>query len=565
VIRSRTHHGVWLILVATVMLGLACGELEGVTPADSSEVSESDTSPYLGTTTSDEPPQMGGRLIYGLPAETNSWNPSTGQWAAYSMQVARALFDPLFLFDAEGNVQPNIVERTEHSPDYTEWTITIRPNVKFHDGTTVTADDILRTTRIYRESPVLGGVWTRSPLDGTTVLDDRTFRVRYKKPWPTFRESSTSSLAMVVDPDWLTESESTFRHDKPVGTGPFRIESWEPGKRLVATRNPDYWQKDRWGNQLPYLDRIEFQIVTSDQERLQLLEAGRLDVMMQTLTTPDLGKTRAQCRQGQLQCFSDEKGETPENLVVLNTSRAPLNNLDARAALAKAIDRDDFVRKITGGLTTPADSMYSSTSPWYTPTQYPNFDPAGAARLVERVKMKNRGVFRFELLSAATDDSTRIALYLQEAWRKVGIDVRISTLDNRTKIINQVTGRYDASLTQLFDNGHPTGVVAYVDPDTARGENLSLSFSRITDPELGVRIEELLRGDPEEGHWRAASARLVERVNVMLPFVWLDHAPRTFFARPNVVNITQAYLPDGKLADDFHLGSHALSQVWIKR
>jgi ABC-type transport system substrate-binding protein len=181
------------------------------------------------------------------------------------------------------------------------------------------------------------------------------------------------------------------------------------------------------------------------------------------------------------------------------------------------------------------------------------------------VKVRNRGIFRFELMTPATDNGSRIAQYLQQAWKKVGIEADILSLENSTKIIRQLKGDYQASLTQLFEATHPSQLTAFLDPGATRDGDLSLVFSRLNDPELGTRIEDLLRGEPEVGVWRAATARIVERVNVMIPFIWLDHAPRNFFARPNVVNITQATLPDGRVAQDFVLGSHSLSQIWIKR
>jgi peptide/nickel transport system substrate-binding protein len=546
-----------------VVLGLSCGVVDDASPPDNDHVGETReiaAGPYLNSMTSDEPPRIGGRLVYGLPAETNSWNPSIANWAAYSMQVARALFDPVYLFDADGNVQNNLVEKVEHNADHTEWITTIRPGVKFHNGRTLTAADIVNATNYYRESPVLGGTFHLFAITEEVAISERSYRTRTSKPWPTFRQQATHQLAFIIEPQWLRSSDFA----KPIGTGPFKIETWEPGKRLTVTRNPDYWRRDRWGNTLPYLDRIEFQVITDDQERANALKTGKLDIMMQTLTTPDILTLQADCRNGQLQCFSDVKGETPEDLVVLNTTKPPLNGLAARRALALAIDRADFVKQLTGGLNEPADSMYSPASPWYSPTAYPNYDPAEATRLAEQVKARNRGTFRFELLTAPTEDALRVAQYLQAAWKKVGIDVDVSTTDNQKKIIRQVSGDFQASLTQMFDDAHPASMTVWLDPAQAREGGFSMVVSRLNDPEIGHRIETLMRGEPSEIAWRAATAELVERVNTLIPFIWLDHAPRTIIARPNVVNVVRATLPEGQPAQDFHLGSHALSQIWIK-
>jgi peptide/nickel transport system substrate-binding protein len=552
-----------LLLSSTAVLGLACGNLDQPPGSADGGGAASASSPYLGTVSSDDPPQTGGSLIYGLPAETNSWNPGVAQWGAYSYQVARALFDPLYLYDADGNIQKNVVESAEHNADFTEWTTTIRPNIKFHNGRKLTAADLVESQRTHRSSPVLGGVYTLATIESSEAVNETTWRVRTRKPWPTMQHASTSQLSFVVDPNWLklTAPEDLLR---PVGTGPFRVERWDVGKSMTVVRNPDYWRSDQWGNKMPYLDRIEFRIIPSDRERGNLLQAGKIDIMQQVINTPDLLPLRAECRAGRLQCFSDEKGETPEDLIVLNTTKAPLNSLDARRALVMAIDRDDYVKKVTDGLNEPADSMFAPSSPWYSPTNYPGYNPTEAARLAERVKVRNKGMFKFELMAGASEEQTKVAQYLQAAWRKVGIDVQVSNLENSKKIIKQVTGDYQASITQLFESMHSSGMSAYLDPAQTQSQ-FTMVFSRLNDPEMGNRIEDLLRAEPNESAWRAATARLVERVNVMIPFIWLDHAPRNIVARPNIVNITHATLPDGQVAMDFHAGSHALSQVWVKR
>jgi hypothetical protein len=120
-------------------------------------------------------------------------------------------------------------------------------------------------------------------------------------------------------------------------------------------------------------------------------------------------------------------------------------------------------------------------------------------------------------------------------------------------------------LTQLFDAAHPVVNFAFFDPFQAVDAPLSLSFPRLRDPELSNLVETFLRVNPEPSEQRALNTRIMDRVNEIVPFVWLDHAPRSIFAHPNVVNIVQATLPDGEIAQDFLLGSHPTSQIWIKR
>jgi peptide/nickel transport system substrate-binding protein len=559
VIRSRRT---LLVLAVVGMLASGCGRIyrEGdPLGPDSGQLSQN--SPYLGTTTSDDQPTPGGRLVYGLPAETNSWNPAVAQWGAYSLEVARALFDTLYAYDADGNAQPNLAAGAEHNEDYTVWTIALRPGIKFHNGRSLTSYDIIQATEFFRSSEVIGGAYHLTAMDHAEVIDDLTYRVYATKPWPTMKDSSTTALAVAADITWLKSTD--WAH--PIGTGPFKIESWDLNHSIVLSRNRDYWRTDRWGNRLPYLDSIEFRVIPSDQQRANALSSGDLDIMMQTLPTAGLLALRQECREEKLQCFSDEKGETPENYVVLNTSIPPFDDIDARRALALAVDRDDYVRQVTGGLSTPADGVHAPGSPWYTPSVYPAYDPDEARHLAEKVRARQGGDFRFTLMGASSEESTRIMQYLQAAWKKIGIEADIDLAENQQKIIRQLTGDYQASVTQNFDYTRPTVTAAFFDPSQTAPGKPTLVFSRLNDAELGARIETLVRAAPTMEAWRTANTAVMNRLNELVPFIWLDHAPRTIVARPNLVNVVDATLPDGEVAADFTGGAHGLSQIWVRR
>ena len=89
-------------------------------------------------------PVVGGAVSYGLPHETNSWNPALAQWGSYSMTEARALFDFLTTFDSQGNIKPYLAESLDHNGDFTTWTIKLRSGVTFTNGKAFDANTLLR-------------------------------------------------------------------------------------------------------------------------------------------------------------------------------------------------------------------------------------------------------------------------------------------------------------------------------------------------------------------------------------------------------------------------------------
>ena len=186
---------------------------------------------------------------------------------------------------------------------------------------------------------------------------------------------------------------------------------------------------------------------------------------------------------------------------------------------------------------------------------------------MQRVKARNRGVFKFSscIVAGQRGAAPGSAQYLKKAWKKVGIDVEVVAHDNQRKIILRSPATTRRRSPSCSSRRHPAQITTFIDPNQTREGQRSLVYSRLNDPGLTPRIEALLRGSPEVGVWQAATADLIERVNTMVPYIWLDHAPRNFFARTNVVNITQSTLPGGRVAADFHMGSHPLSQIWLKR
>jgi len=546
------------ILAATAvpMLG-ACGK----TPTESANGrGDLDVGTYANTDHSDDVPAKGGYLRYGLPAETNSYNPGLAQWGAHSMQVARALFDPLFEYDANGEVHPFLLERADHNADFTEWTMVVRDNVHFHNGRKLTANDVQRVALALIGSKVVGTAWAINDLSGARVVDDRTLVVQSVKPWVTLPHQSASQLGFVPDPDWMDTGD--WAH--PIGSGPFMIEHWEPGHELTLKRNPDYWQTDRWGNRLPYLDRIGFEIVPDDTDRFQMMRNGDLDVLMQTAPGPAAATLVQSAKAGQIQLVTDDKGETSEDFVLLNTLRPALSDVDTRRGLAAAIDRQEASRALTQGVNPPADGMFEPTSPWYVPTNYPAYDPNQARTLIARSEGRTGKPLTFVLKGADTPEGLRTLNFVKEQWAKAGIDVRVEGVKLSNMLITMLQGDFDALLLQHFDYPNPAPELVFVNPAQVKpiGE-FTLSLSRITDAGISKAIDGTLHS--LDGDVRKQSVALLQqRLGELVPYIWLMHGRRHIAARPGVVNLVHHTLPDGAPGMDFLLGSHRLDQVWLR-
>jgi peptide/nickel transport system substrate-binding protein len=555
------RRGRWRILALALAVGLVGFGACGRTPAEDADgAGNLDVGSYENVDHSDEAPRTGGYLRYGLPAETNSYNPGLAQWGAHSMQVARAIFDPLFEYDEDGEVHPFLLERAEHNEDYTEWTLVLRDNITFHNGRKMTATDLSRVSAQLMASEVVGAAWAINDLSGARIVDDRTLVVQSTKPWVTLPHQSASQLGFVPDPDWMESPD--WEH--PVGSGPFKVDRWAPGTELSLKRNPDYWRTDGRGVRLPYLDRVDFEIIPDDSDRLDLLRRGALDVLMQTAPGPAAAQLISTARDGEIQLVTENRDETPEDFVLLNTMRPPFTDVATRRGLATAIDRQAASQYLSQGVNPPADGMYEPSSPWYVPTSYPNYDPAQARTLLDRAIVRDGKPLSFVLKGPDTPEGLRAMNFVRDQLAKVGVEVRLEGVQLSQMLITMLQGNFDALILQHFDYPNPAPEMVFVNPAQVKpiGE-FTLSLSRVTDAGITGAIDGALHSlDPAAR--KNATALLQQRLGEIVPYLWLVHGRRHIAARNGIVNLVNHTLPDGAPGMDFLLGSHRLDQAWLR-
>ncbi|MYI55493.1 MAG: ABC transporter substrate-binding protein [Acidimicrobiia bacterium] len=241
----------------------------------------------------------GGRLTLATISEPLTFNLAVSNDAG-SSNVLGYLFEGLtetsWLTD---EIEPSLAESWEHSTDGLTWTFQLRRDVTWHDGEPFTAHDVDFTFNriIYNdEIPASAratfefrhldedGAWQTDRMD-VTALDDHTVQIVLPVPFAPFLRSLGTAiypehlLAPHVDAGtfasvWDIETDPA----EIIGTGPFMIASYEPGERLVLSRNPNYWKTDADGNRLPYLDEVVHVIVEDLEDELAAFLDGGSDV-----------------------------------------------------------------------------------------------------------------------------------------------------------------------------------------------------------------------------------------------------------------------------------------------
>jgi ABC-type transport system substrate-binding protein len=547
--RGRRRALTLAALAAVIALILtSCGsKVDDATTASAAE-------PHSNLLTSTGPPKRGGTLVFGLSAESNGWNTSFNQWGPSGLTVARAIFDTMATFDEHGDVKPFLLESFTPSDNFTTWTLKLRPGIKLHNGKPVTATTIVRN-QMFLKSSAQAGVLYRQ-IDRFEAVDDLTVKAYTTVPDTVFPMLLGSQLGVVVDPDWLESGDSLH----PIGTGPFMLDSWTIGKKLVVKRNPNYRRKDANGESLPYLDGIEFPVIPDSSQMTSALRAGDVDAI-QSMDTGQYDTFRAD---EAYQEYAPDRAQQPESAIALNTSKAPFDDLDARRALALATDRAALLEMLGMRADQATDGPFPQDSPFFTDAGFPRFDLDQATRLATKVKGAH-GSFSFTLVTTTDPFATRLAQVLQQQWQAAGIDVQISNIEAAPMLIRVVTGDYQAmTWTASLSPDPREEATAFWAPPSKAGDLISLNLTRFQDPAVEKAVNDAM-ATQDPATIKDQIAVIQRRFADQVPWIWLYRQPQFVLANRSVVNVVNWTLPDGTPAQPLYRGGSMLAQAWLAR
>jgi peptide/nickel transport system substrate-binding protein len=540
-----------ILIVVAVLATAACSGTANQTSTADADAGAKVAA--LALVESDAKPVMGGRLVMGLESESNGWNPGISLWSYSGLLVSEAIFDRLAWYDDKAAIHPFLAQSFDHNPDYTVWTIKLRSGIKFHNGKPVTPEAVSEGLNYLMHSSLTGQAFYG--VQGIAVEGDAIVATM-SEPWVQFPMLLSTQVGVVADPAWMKSNDSKL----PVGTGPFKLDSWEIGNKLTVQKNPDYWNKDKNGVAYPYLDTIEFRVITDSTARGTALEAGDVETIF-SRTGSQIQKFQAD---GKFKVFSDEHGVSPGHFAMLNSMKAPFDDVDARRALAFATDKQAYNDVIANGFNELANGPVAPSSPWYVDSGYPQFDQAEARKLVDKVKAAHGGQFAFEIIAPPGTDIQQRAQLLQQQWADVGIDVTIKTEEIPAVQIRVATGGFQATIWSQFDSPNPIMNGPFWQPSNATPPpSIGLNFARFRDDEVGKALA-LGRSTTDPAVFKSAVATIQRRFGSEVPYVWLYHERGAVITSGRVVNLLNYTLPDGAKGIGLMQDSYPLYQVWLR-
>jgi peptide/nickel transport system substrate-binding protein len=497
-------------------------------------------------------PKRGGSLTMGIDTEESGFDPTEARWDEGGFLYGRTVFDPIAIVNSSGAVEPWLAQSITSNPDYTQFTITLKPGITFHDGTPLDANALHLNLEKAASSLVVGPAFATN-IAGFAISGPLSVQINMKTPWAPFPYYlAQAQTGYVAAPSMLNNPNGTSH---PIGTGPFVFQDWVPNSHMTATRNPHYWRKG-----YPYLDSITFKPVIDPNARAEALESGEID-MMHTNSPDSLLQFRGNKKWSYYDNSGQVLGQPTVQCVMMNTSKAPLNNHTVRVALAKCVNRAQYVKVIDKGVDAPMPGLFLPGSEYYTKTSYPAYDPAGAAKLIQQVEHQTGKPVSFTLNATSNSDVLRAAQFLQQAFQGAGMHVNIQTLAQSTLINDALAGTYQATLWRQFGAVDPDLNYVWWTTQLASGP-IALNMARNVDPRIQ---KSLIAGRTTTAH--AARVKAYQEVNQYLaqdiPYLWFARDTWAVVANPKVQNFANPTTLKGNKAIAFDEGVLWPTQIWI--
>jgi peptide/nickel transport system substrate-binding protein len=467
-------------------------------------------------------------------------------------------------------VEPMLAESWTKAGDGMTYTVKLRSGVKFSDGVPFTSADVLFSFRAAydeRTDSEIGKIMRvgTKPLV-VRALDEVTLSIQFPAPFgPGLRILDNLPiypqhlLEAALDAGTFQDAWGTLtRPSQIAGLGPFVLSDYQPGHRLVLSRNPHYWQTDASGVQLPYLDRVTLEIVPDQDAELLRLQSGQLDCIQSEVRAEDYAELKRAASDGKVRIYDLGPGLDADSLW-FNLSakanmpewkRAWLQNVEMRRAISAAVDRRQFADTVFLGAAVPVFGPVSPANKmWYDAAlEAPTFDPEWAAARLALIGLRDRdgdGVLedraghkaRWTLITQKGNTSLeRGATVIRDDLRRIGLVVDVVPLEGGALVDRLERGDYESLYFRFL--------MTDLDPAMNLDFWLSSGTAHVWNPAQAEPATEWERAVDGLMARQAASADEAERKRLFdqVQAIFAEQVPILYFAAPRVFVATSARL-----------------------
>ncbi|MDQ3444141.1 MAG: ABC transporter substrate-binding protein [Chloroflexota bacterium] len=497
-----------------------------------------------------EPPRArGGHVVQAVAADIATLNPVVAV-DGFSAMVNSNLFSTIVKPSViDGSWAPDLADSWDISSDGTVYTFHLNHDARWHDGVPLTAHDCIVTLDAVLDESGLSAARSDAAevVKSYQAIDDHTLELVAQRPVADLLDKSVGGLSIVPRhiwastpyAEWGAASGATGSDPAQViGSGPFRFGEWVRGDHVSILRNDDYWVAAL----VPVIDRFTLQVLPDAHAAVQSLMVGETDIC--SVPVGQYAALRAD-RPEFTYVIYDNLGWASFTMNGDSERGSFFTDPRVRQAMLYALDRNQIVQHILNGMAVRADGIYPPASYAYAPdrvTTIYNHDPVRARSLLDAagwiddgdgVRRKDGVIFRREILYGdAGPFGQQIVTYLQQAWGKIGVDVRTMSVPFPVRVERETTGDFEIVLHGWGGVGDDLGILYRCDAFPPHGYNIARicnsEFDRLND-------ESLFELDPDKRR-----ELLIEQGNVVndSAHTGLLHFTKTVLAaQPRVRNV----------------------------
>jgi peptide/nickel transport system substrate-binding protein len=395
-----------------------------------------------------------------------------------SFQIVNGtIYEGLTMIDKDLRIVPSLAQSWTVSPDGKSYTFKLVSGAAFHDGTVMTADDVVASLNRVASKDIASPLASRLvAMDKATAKDGSTVEIALKEASAPFL-TALASIAIVPK---AFEANKDGLQRQPVGTGPFKFKEWQPNSYIELSRHTAYWNKAQ-----PKLDGVKFSIIPESATRQVGISSGQYAML------PNIDAAIALQLRGRPNVKISETMELAYTLVGMNTSKPPFDNAKVREALNYALNRQEIVQAALFGAGVPGGPLSPALKDWaVSTTSFPCFTPS-AAKAQEL--LKSAGITQpvsVTLLVLPRQDIRDIAQVVQAQLNKAGFKAELKIPELGQFVQDWRNSNFDAFVStnagsadpddyffRTFRTGGSTNVFKYSNPeidallDSARVEN----------------------------------------------------------------------------------------------
>jgi len=352
-------------------------------------------------------PKRGGRLRVGHvgAGKSESFNPGRGSNFIDASRYFN-LYDPLVRVRPDLTSAPGLAVAWIPNKTSTEWIVKLRKGVTFHNGKSLTADDVIYTLRTMGNPKHVGhSAVTGIRLGQLKKVDATTLRIPLTSANARLFDNFNVQNSVVL-PVGLKD------FSKPIGTGPFSFKSFTPGQRSLCVRNPNYWENGK-----PYVDEWEDISIDDPSARLNALLSGQIDMMSQL----DPRQARAQLQRKQIQVLNAPS--TSIQVFSMAVDVKPFDDPRVRDAFRLMVDRQALINGALAGFAVPGNDLPSRNLPFWWNAPVRKQDPEKAKFLLKQAGQEDLSV-TLQTSNVVPGFIEAATLFAQQA-KKSGVDVKV--------------------------------------------------------------------------------------------------------------------------------------------